>query len=137
MTANTFTMQNWTENVASGPDDGPRVAYAHATFAYQGLIEGISSSDSLLYYPGTGHDGGGVTSPGYERFEASVDGRKGSFVIRHEYAFTATEEAHEVTSRFTVVPGSATGELAGLTGSGTVWGSSETMNYAFTPEFGA
>lgn len=135
MTENTFTMNNWTEHVASGPEDGPRVAYAHAEFSYQGLIEGTSTSDSLLYYAGPGHDGGGTTSPGYERFEGSVDGRKGTFLIRHEYAFGTTDEGHEVSSKFTVVPGSATGELAGLSGSGTIWGTSETMNYAFSPEF--
>jgi hypothetical protein len=135
MTTNTFTMQSWDEQVVSGPEDGPRVGYAHATFEYSGLIEGTSVADSLLYYAGPGYDGGGTTSPGFERIEGSVDGRKGSFVIRHEYAFTADGDNHHVTSRFDVLPGSGTGELAGLTGAGTISGSSQTMDYTFEPSF--
>lgn len=130
MTENTFTMRTWNEDIVSGEEDGPQVAYAHATFTYTGLIEGTSIADSLLFYAGPGYDGGGTTSPGLERIEGSADGRKGSFIIRHEYSFAG----HDVSSTFTVVPGSGTGELAGLTGAGTVAGSSETMSYTFEPE---
>lgn len=133
MGTNTFTMQSWKEDVVNGPEDGPRVAYAHATFEYTGLIEGTSVSDSLLYYAGEGYDGGGNSSPGFERFDGSVDGRKGSFLIRHEYTFD--KDTHYVQSSFEVVPGSGSGELAGLTGSGTISGSSSTMDYTFSPSF--
>lgn len=133
---NTFTMQNWDEKIVSGTDSGPRVAYAHATFDYSGLIEGTSIGDSLLYYPGEGYDGGGTTSSGLERFDGSVDGRKGTFIVRHEYTFSASGETHTVSSTFTVLPGSGTGELAGLGGSGTISGSSQTMDYTFEPTFG-
>ena len=131
---NTFTMQTWDEQVVSGAEGGPRVAHAHATFEYAGLIEGTSVSDSLLYYAGAGYDSGGVTSSGLEHFEASVGGRKGTFVVRHEYTYSA--DSHHVSSRFSVVPGSATAELTGLTGSGTISGSSQTMDYTFEPVFG-
>lgn len=128
MTTNTFTMTGWEEHVVSGPEDGPRFAHAHATFAYAGIIEGSSSCDYLLYYAGPGYDGGGHTSPGLERIEGSVDGRKGSFIIRHDVSFAG----HEVTGTWTVVPGSATGELTGLSGSGgSISGASETMAYTF------
>lgn len=133
MTANTFTMQTWDESVVSGEEGGPRVAYAHATFTYSGLIEGTSIADSLLYYVGDGYDGGGTTSSGLERFDGSVDGRKGTFIVRHEYSFSADGDTHQVSSTFTVLPGSGTGELAGLTGSGTISGSSQTMDYTFEP----
>lgn len=135
MTANTFTMQGWDENIVNGEEGGPRVAHAHASFEYSGLIEGTSEADSLLFYVGEGYDGGGTTSPGFERIEGSVDGRKGSFVIRHEFAFTASGDTHQVTSTFTVVPGSGTGELSRLSGRGTISGSSATMDYTFEPEF--
>lgn len=128
---NEFTMRNWTEEIVSGPADGPRYAHAHATFAYSGLIEGESACDYLLFYAGEGYGGGGQPSPGLERIEGSVDGRQGSFIIRHEVGF----KGHDVRGSWTVVPGSGTGELAGLSGTGTSWGSSETMSYAFEPEF--
>ncbi|WP_410605398.1 DUF3224 domain-containing protein [Amycolatopsis sp. lyj-90] len=124
---NTFAMKNWEENVVSGTEGGPRVAYAHATLAYSGLIDGESIVDYLLYYASEGYDGGGTTAPGFERVEGTVDGRKGSFVIKHDTGF----DAQGISSTFTVVEGSGTGELAGITGSGTTTGvlGEPTMSY--------
>src|SRR3954465_15979418 len=117
--SDTFTMKSWTEKIVTGPEDGPRVACAHAVMTYTGAIEGESVLDLLLYSAGEGYDGEGTAAPGFERFEGTVDGRKGTFVIKHETGFD-TKGIHSV---FTIVPGSGTGELAGLTGSGTTSGS--------------
>lgn len=122
MSENTFTMRTWQEDVVGGGEDGPRYAHAHATFTYSGVIEGTSTCDYLLYYPGVG-----TTSPGLERIEGSVDGRSGSFVIKHDVEF----DQRGVTGTWRVLPGSGTGELAGLSGSGTIYGESETMSYTF------
>ncbi len=124
---NTFAMKNWEENVVSGTEGGPRIAYAHATLAYSGLIDGESIVDYLLYYASEGYDGDGTTAPGFERVEGTVDGRKGSFVIKHDTGF----DAQGISSTFTVVEGSGTGELAGITGSGTTTGvlGEPTMSY--------
>lgn len=126
---NTFAMKNWEETLVSGTEGRPRVAHAHATFAYSGLIEGEAVIDYLLYYAGEGFDGGGTTSPGLERIEGSVDGRKGSFVIKHDTGF----DAKGISSKFAVVEGSGTGELAGITGTGTTTGAlgEPTMSYTF------
>ncbi|HKN52831.1 MAG TPA: DUF3224 domain-containing protein [Amycolatopsis sp.] len=126
---NTFSMKNWDEHIAAGAEGGPRVAYAHAAMAYTGVIDGESTCDYLLYYAGDGFDGDGQTAPGFERFEAKIDGREGTFVIRHECAF----DEKGISSTFTVVPGSGTGELAGIEGSGTVAGAmgEQNMNYTF------
>ncbi|HEY2061451.1 DUF3224 domain-containing protein [Amycolatopsis sp. NBC_01480] len=125
----TFTMKNWEEHLASGAEGQPRVAYAHATMAYTGVIEAESICDYLLYYAGEGYDGGDTTSPGYERFDGTVDGRRGTFVVRHEVGF----DPKGIQSKFEVVPGSATGELAGLTGTGSVDGvmGEPAMSYTF------
>ncbi|MEV7552777.1 DUF3224 domain-containing protein [Amycolatopsis sp. NPDC089917] len=124
---NTFAVKNWEEAIVSGVDGGPRVAHAHATFGYNGLIEGESVLDYLLYYAGEGYDGEGTTAAGFERFEGSVDGRKGSFLIKHVCGF----DAKGFSSTFVVVEGSGTGELAGLTGTGTTTGAlgEPTMSY--------
>ncbi|SFQ17500.1 Protein of unknown function [Amycolatopsis arida] len=127
MSENTFTMKSWTENVVSGPEDGPRFAHASATFEYTGVIEGTGVCDYLMYYAGEGYVGAGQTSPGFERIEGGVDGRRGSFVIRHDVGYGPDG----VEGTWRVVPGSGTGELAGLTGTGTIAGSSETMAYTF------
>lgn len=122
--SNTFTMRTWDEKVVAGDEAGPRYAHAHCTFDYSGVIEGSSTCDYLLYYAAEGTD---EKAPGFERIEGSVDGRKGSFVIRHAVGYGADG----VRGTFTVVPGSGTGELAGISGAGTIAGASEVMNYTF------
>ncbi|MFI6027663.1 DUF3224 domain-containing protein [Amycolatopsis magusensis] len=126
---NTFATKTWEENVVSGTEGQPRYAHAHAVMTYSGLIEGESSCDYLLYYTGPDYDGAGQRAPGFERIEGAVDGRKGSFVIRHEVAF----DANGIDGTFTVVDGSGTGELTGLRGTGTATGASgeAAMSYTF------
>ncbi|WP_158885436.1 DUF3224 domain-containing protein [Amycolatopsis anabasis] len=133
MSENTFVPLSWDEKIVSGEEGTPRFAYAHATMRYSGVIEGESVSDSLLYYAGEGYDGGGTTSPGLERITGSVAGRKGSFVIRHEVGF----DPRGIEGTWTVVPGSGTGELRGLTGSGGISGAAgaEAMSYTFEYSF--
>ncbi|MFC4004317.1 DUF3224 domain-containing protein [Prauserella oleivorans] len=131
MTDNTYTMRSWDEHVVAGPENGPRYAHVHATFAYSGVIEGRSTCDYLLYYPGEGYDGGGQLAPGFERIEGSVEGRKGSFVIRHDVGYGPDG----ISDTWSVVPGSGTGELSGLTGAGTATGSTETIAYTFDHRF--
>ncbi|HET6711720.1 DUF3224 domain-containing protein [Amycolatopsis sp.] len=130
---NAFTAKNWEEKIVSGAEGGPRVAYAHATFAYSGVLEGESILDLLLFYAGEGYESGGTTAPAFERFEGKVEGREGTFVLRHEYTF----DAKGFASTFTVVPGSGTGELAGITGSGTSGGAlgEDKMGYTFEYAF--
>ncbi|TQJ04903.1 DUF3224 domain-containing protein [Amycolatopsis cihanbeyliensis] len=131
MSENTFTMRSWDERVVSGEEGEPRFAHAHATFTYTGVIEGSSACDYLMYYAGEGFAGDGQTAPGFERIEGSVDGREGSFVVRHTVRYGASG----VEGTWTVVPGSGTGELAGLGGSGTIAGASEIMDYTFDYSF--
>lgn len=125
MDENTFTMNSWDEQVVDGAEGGPRFASARARFEYRGAIRGNSVCDYLLYYPGEGYDGDGHTSPGIERVSGSVDGHSGSFLIRHEVGY-GPEGIH---GTWTVIPGSGTGDLAGMSGGGTITGSSETMSY--------
>ncbi|EIE97695.1 DUF3224 domain-containing protein [Saccharomonospora glauca] len=126
MSTNSYTVTSWDEHVVAGSDTGPHYAHAHATSTYRGVIEGTASVDYLLYYDeATAH--GGQRAPGYERVEGSVAGRSGTFVLRHDVAYTA----NGISDRFTVVPGSATGELAGLEGSGTAASANETVPYTF------
>ncbi|GAB3166903.1 DUF3224 domain-containing protein [Amycolatopsis stemonae] len=126
-------MKNWEEKIVSGTEGGPRVAYAHASMAYEGVVEGESICDLLLYYAGEGYESGKTTSPSFERFDGKVDGREGTFIVKHEFTF----DAQGIASTFEVVPGSGTGELAGLTGRGTVGGAmgEEKMGYTFEYTF--
>lgn len=126
MSDNTYTVRSWDEHVVSGPEDGPRYAHAHVTFDYTGIITGTSHCDYLLYYAGTGYESP-ERAPGLERIDGSVDGRKGSFVIRHDVAYGADG----ISDTWHVVDGSGTGDLTGLRGSGTAGGASQTVPYTF------
>ncbi|WP_199433900.1 DUF3224 domain-containing protein [Qaidamihabitans albus] len=127
MADNIFTMRTWDEKVVAGPEDGPRYAHAHTTFAYTGVIEGTSTCDYLVYYASEGYEGDGQTSPGFELIEGTVGGRTGSFLVRHDVGY----DANGIRDTWTVIPGSATGELTGLTGTGHMAGNSESMPYTF------
>lgn len=123
----TYTVRDWTENVVSGEENEPRFAHAHVTCDYTGVIEGSSTCEYLIYYAGKGYDGTGEKAPGFERFEVTVEGRKGSFLVRHEVGYGPDG----VRGTFVVVPGSGAGELAGISGNGSQWGADRTMNYRF------
>ncbi|WP_048876822.1 DUF3224 domain-containing protein [Saccharomonospora saliphila] len=120
-------LRAWDEHIAAGPEDAPRYAHARATFTYSGAIEGNSTCDYLLYYAGQGHDGDGQSAPGLEFVEGTVDGRNGTFVLRHD----VTYGPHGIEDTFTVVPGSGSGELEGLTGHGRAASATETVPYTF------
>jgi hypothetical protein len=129
MNENTYTATGWEEKIVGGGEGGPRVAHARATMAYTGVLEGTSVCEFLLYYAGAGYDGAGQKAPGYERFEGAVHGRKGTFVARHDTAY----DGHGIRDHWTVVAGSATGELTGLSGTGTATAvmGADSVSYTF------
>ncbi|SDD61540.1 DUF3224 domain-containing protein [Actinokineospora iranica] len=57
-----------------------------------------------------------ATYVGIEYFEGTVHGKKGSFVLSH----SSSQDRGELSSRYFVVPGSATGELKGMRGTATI-----------------
>lgn len=128
---NEYTPTSWEEKIVAGEDGGPRIAHAHAAMAYTGLLEGTSVCDLLLYYAGEGYDGAGQKASGYERFEGTVDGRKGTFVARHDTAYNG----QGIQDRWTVVAGSATGELTGLTGDGTATAAMGEQSVSYTFDY--
>ena len=130
MSDNTYRVSGWEENVVSGEETGPRYAHARARMAYTGVIEGESTVDYLVFYSGTGYVSD-HPSLGLERIEGSVAGREGSFVIQHEVDFDATG----ITGRWTVLSGSGTGELAGLSGTGTIGGKHGETDLPYTFEY--
>ncbi|MEV7520496.1 DUF3224 domain-containing protein [Streptomyces sp. NPDC091371] len=106
-----FTFADWTEDPVGPADSTPRLARAQVTNSFTGTIEapGTSCSYTIAY---TGETTGSYS--GMELLSGSVEGRKGTFVLEERGEF----DASGTRCRFEVVPGSGTGELAGLTGSG-------------------
>lgn len=108
----TFTTKTWDEKPYTEIDDERKLTQTRAVFVYEGELEGEGTVDYLMAY---GPNGLG-NFVGLERFAGRMAGRAGSFIIQH----TGTFDPKSVTARWLFVPGSGTGELAGLTGGGEV-----------------
>ncbi|MCZ6835565.1 MAG: DUF3224 domain-containing protein [Planctomycetota bacterium] len=104
----TFAITSWDETPFDEHEDGSKLSRASIVKSYEGSLSGQGTSEQLAsYLP----DGSGQFSA-VERFRGSLDGRQGTFVLQH----TGTFQNGTVQSIWKVVPGSATGDLAGLRG---------------------
>ncbi len=114
-----FDVSSWTEQTfadidGEGTTSGEMyypnrgVTRAEVTYTYTGDLEGTSSLVYLIAYKA------GAAAPvlGFERFEGSVDGHEGSFVLRHD----GEQDAGSVRGHLEVVPGMGTGGLESLRG---------------------
>ncbi len=81
------------------------------TKAFTGDIEAEGSVEYLMMYRGDGS----ATFVGLERVVGRIDGKSGTFVLQRSGVF----EGGLAKESYSVVPGSATGELRGLQGEGT------------------
>ncbi|MGA6158653.1 DUF3224 domain-containing protein [Stenotrophomonas sp. NPDC087984] len=109
-----FTYADWKETaLEEAQDGGVKLAQAVVTNAFSGGIEAPRTScDYAITYLS---EKAGVCC-GYELLTGTLDGRAGSFVVLQHGSWGEDATVH---CTFEVVPGSGTGELAGLTGSGT------------------
>lgn len=111
-TSGRFDLTSWDEEVYDDAE-GARLVRARTTKAFEGGISGTGTTELLQAVAGER----GAAYVAIERVSAEVDGRKGTFVFRHS-AVQAGDGGGDM--RVDVVPGSATGDLAGLTGELTI-----------------
>lgn len=112
------TCKTWQEERIAETDAVHAVARATFTTEYAGDLTGSSTCGLLICYrDGDPADPHSLVGPysGYEHVTGTLAGRSGSFVlaVRGEHSGGVAETEVEV------VPGSATGALAGLRGSGS------------------
>ncbi|KOX18856.1 hypothetical protein ADK67_35195 [Saccharothrix sp. NRRL B-16348] len=113
-------MKSWDEHTWDGKryDEvtGPKQTTGGMTVAYTGDLEAVGDLRFVMSYP----DDDSCVSTGYEVVTGTLKGRTGSFVLHHTGGFR--DGVADAT--FTVV--SATGDLAGLTGTGRItWAQGE------------
>ncbi|UED87161.1 DUF3224 domain-containing protein [Streptomyces profundus] len=110
-----FTHADWAERSLGAEDTEttPRLAHASVRNAFSG---GIVAADTRCEYTIAYTDGAAGRFTGLELVVGEVEGRAGSFVLEERGGF---DTAGVVECAFTVVPGSGTGALTGLTGSGS------------------
>ncbi|MEV0679659.1 DUF3224 domain-containing protein [Actinosynnema sp. NPDC050436] len=120
----TVGMADWVEHTWDGKryDEvtGPKQTTGGMTTTYRGDLEATGEMRFLMSYP----DDASCRSTGYEVVTGTLAGRTGTFVLEHVGGFR--DGVAEGT--FTIV--SAGGDLAGLTGTGTVrWHQTEPSRY--------
>lgn len=122
-----FEGKRWEETAYDEGEGKPKLTRASVGNAYHGDVEGEGVLEYLMLYRADGP----VDFIGLERIDGRLGGRTGSFVLQH----SGTWENGTARATWTVVPGSATGELTGLRGSGgyeaTHDKSSLTLDYDF------
>ena len=106
-----FVIQSWDENPWADGLEPPKLTRAAVAKTYTGDIEGEGRVEYLMLY----REDGSAAFVGLERVDGKVAGRAGSFVLRRTGVF----EGGQAKESYSVVPGSGTGELAGLVGEGS------------------
>ena len=102
-----FEITSWDEQPYD-ERDGVKLSRTRVVKAFRGDIEGESTAELLMALAGEGS----AAYVGMERVSGRVNGRQGSFVYLH----TATATGGSRSASWTVVAGSGTGELAGISG---------------------
>jgi hypothetical protein len=92
------------------PAGGPALMRIHVEESFSGDIEG----DGVAEFLQVARADGSASFVGVERVTGRVAGRSGTFVLQD----AGTVEGDVVSGEWFVVPGSGTGELTGLRGTG-------------------
>ena len=106
-----FTIKSWDEKPYSEAPDLPRMTRASVVKTFTGDIEGEGQVEYLMMY----RSDGTATFVGLERISGRLGGKTGSFVLQRTGAF----EGGQAKESYSVIPGSATGDLSGLAGEGS------------------
>ena len=106
-----FTIKSWDENPYSEGQDVPKLTRASVVKNFTGDIEGESHVEYLMMY----RSDGSAAFVGLERITGRIGDKSGSFVLQRTGAF----EGGQAKETYTVIPGSATGDLRGLAGEGS------------------
>lgn len=104
---------NWEECTVSPSGASPKLTRASVVNTYSGGIEAARTTCEYTIVYGTEKTG---TFTGMELLTGRLDGREGGFVIEERGAFHADGTVH---CSFEVVPGTGTGALTGLRGTGS------------------
>jgi len=107
----TFEVSSWDEETYQELSGGAKLTRARVTFGFSGDLEAEGGWEALMCY----REDGTAAYTGLQRTVGKLAGREGSFVLRADGTF----ENGEARSSWQVVPGSATGELHGLGGTGS------------------
>lgn len=105
-----FAIKRWDEKPFSEGPDLPKMTRATVTKTFTGDIDAEGQVEYVMMYRADGT----ATFVGLERISGRIGDKSGSFVLQRSGVF----EGGQAKEAFSVVPGSATGDLRGLVGDG-------------------
>ena len=123
----TFEVKNWDEKPYQEGAGKFKLTRAKVTKAFHGDLEGESTLEYLMAYPGDGS----ASFVGLEHITGKLGGHAGSFVLQH----SGTDDGQTTTGIWTVVAGSGTGDLRGLSGQGVMSINRNQPQYAFALDY--
>lgn len=106
----TFVVKSWDEKPYHEAEGEAKLTRATVAKSFSGDLEGEGVVEYLMCH---GKDGT-ASFVGLERIEGTLGGRSGSFILEHRGTFAGGT----ADTKWTVVPGSGSGELDGLQGEG-------------------
>ncbi len=121
-----FTIKGWDEKPYGEGPDLPRLTRASVTKTFTGDIEGEGRVEYLMMY----RSDGSAACVGLERIVGRIEGKSGTFVLERTGVF----EGGLAKESYSVIPGSATGDLRGLQGDG-VSALGHGAEYPFTLDY--
>ena len=108
LATSTFSLTRWEEKPYDEAHDAPKLTRASVVYGFEGELTGEGRLEYLMVYLPDAT----ALFVGYQRFSGRLGDREGSFVFKHGGRFADGVAA----DTWTVVPGSGTGHLAGITG---------------------
>ncbi len=128
----TYEIKSWDEKTWDGKgrteQPGAKLTHALVTFLFHGDVEAEGKTQYLMAY----QDDANATYVGLLQFDGQIGGRMGTCVLKIDGAF----ENGAATSTMTIIPGSGTGELAGIKGQGeTVAVHADTQPFTLDYDF--
>jgi hypothetical protein len=113
MATSAFSINSWDEQPYD-EQEGAKLSRTRVTKTFRGDLEGTSTAELLMAIAVTA---GGMAYVGFERIIGSLHGQAGSFVLHHNASGSA---AAGPSATWTIVPGTGTGALAGIQGTGVI-----------------
>lgn len=108
--AGTFQVTGWDESTITQYEGDSKLTRARITQAFAGGLAAAGPWEGTMFYRADGT----AQYTGLQRLEGDLDGRAGTFVLRSDGEY----DGQVASNTWTVVPGSGTGALEGLTGEG-------------------
>jgi hypothetical protein len=117
--AGSFSVKSWDESTYRELAENAKLTKATVAFALEGDLAAEATWDAVMCY----RPDGSAVYTGMQQVKGTLAGREGSFVVQADGEFADGE----ARTRWQIVPGSGTGGLAGIVGTGTSVGTASPV----------